>query len=212
MKIRILMLLCAVLTVGAVTASAGVLNTGNAQVDDSLNAYISTNNSSLGTPFLSCGLGVNVCTGGSVTLTPGQNYFIQVVVDNDCCAGGFGAIFTLSGGGFTFLNGGTYIDTTYTSDWLASAAMNNGDPWQTPTYSSVLESGTPYPAIPGMIWSTAPNAAGYLYDNPGVWNGQCEYCQIDFSTEIVAPEPSSLMLLGFGVPLLFRRRAAMMGK
>lgn len=184
------------------TASAETLTFTNSSSDDSYTAYISTSNSTLGTQIFSGGNGVQT-PNTTTTLNPGQDYFIHIVAINDGGAGGWGGEFTLSGGTDLFLNGTTTELTKSTpSDWQASDGETIGTSWvNSPlSYTAVLESGVPsLYAATGMLWSPGPHAG----TDPGAWNGQCTSCQVDFSTEIVAPptvpEPSSFALLGTGM-------------
>src|SRR5271156_5139149 len=83
------------LSLGA--ASADTLDFTRTTVDDSFTAYISTNNGTLGTFYYSACCGTTA-PNASVTLTPGQDYFIQIVAINNGGAGGWGGQFKLSGG------------------------------------------------------------------------------------------------------------------
>jgi PEP-CTERM motif len=179
-------------------ASAETLTFITATVDDSFTAYISTSDSTLGTEF---------DIGNTMTLNAGLDYFIHVVVTNDCCAAGWGGQFTLSGGSDRFANETATEQTASTpSDWQASDGVAPGTLWTDAplSYTAILESDTPFPPGTGLLWSPGPNASGGTFPgDPGEWNGQCENCQVDFSTEIFpaapVPEPSNFALLGTGL-------------
>jgi len=187
------------LSLGA--ASAETLDFTRTTVDDSFIAYISTSNGTVGTFYYSAGCCGTSAPNVTVTLTPGLDYFIQIVAINDGGAGGWGGQFKLSGGNDHFINGTSTEDTAITpSDWLASDGKAIGTSWANSplSYTALQESnsGNPYAGL-GLLWSPGPNAG----PNPGFWNGQCQNCQVDFSTEILAPipEPSTTMdLLGSG--------------
>src|ERR1700735_4002292 len=76
------------------TASADTLTFTNSASDDSYTAYISTSNSTLGT-FLFSGTGTQT-PNVTVTLDPGQDYFIHIVAINDGGAAGWGGQFSRS--------------------------------------------------------------------------------------------------------------------
>jgi hypothetical protein len=194
-------------------AFADSLHFTRTTVDDSFTAYISTNIGLVGTFYYSAGCCGTTFPNATFALTPGVDYFIQIVAINDGGAGGWGGQFNLSGGNDHFMNGTTTEDTAITpTDWRISDGKPIGTSWANSplSYTALQESnvGNPYAGL-GLLWSPGPNAG----PNPGFWNGQCTNCQVDFSTEIFAPlpEPSTTLdLLGSGafasVGLLFSGR------
>jgi hypothetical protein len=185
--------LCLLLSLAA--ASAETLDFTRTSIDDSFTAYISTNNGLVGAFYYSHGCCGTFNPNVTVTLTPGVDYFIQIVAINDGGAGGWGGQFMLSGGNDRFINGTTTEDTAITpSDWKASDGKPIGTSWANSplSYTALKESdsGNPYAGL-GLLWSPGPNGG----PNPGFWNGQCTNCQVDFSTEILAPvpEPSTVL-------------------
>src|SRR4051812_8098733 len=87
----------AVLSLSAASAGAQSLS-GNLTVDNAFTAFLSTSATALGTPVAT---GVNWPTPvsfGPVSLTPGQNYWLQVVADNQGGPGALIGTFTLTGG------------------------------------------------------------------------------------------------------------------
>jgi hypothetical protein len=193
----------------ALVALALVLSRGIASADtlnfDMLGnqwfyAYISTDDTVLGTFFTDesgcCG------SSGSISLNPGQTYYLEIesLTYADAPAAGFTGTFSLSGSGLQFANGTQSLDTSSTnlSFWGAAyggTIPTTGEPqqqtWVTPNENAVEEAGAPWAG--STIW------AGDSQSSPAglAWSDQCTYCYVDFSTEIsgTTPEPSTDLLI-----------------
>jgi hypothetical protein len=210
MKYWLLAILLGGLSQGSAFAATLTYNLG---ADDSLLAYLSTNDSVPGTLLLSKP-GV-----GSVSLTPGQTYYVQIESLNWGGAGGFVGSLSTDDSSLLFGNGTTSLDTSAANAqyWRASygGTISFGDasqqPWVTPTGQAVYESPASYP----VIWA-ADSQSSPLGDS---WNGQCTDCYVTFSTTITgadpapdppgsAPEPASGFLMGAAALGLFVVRRA----
>jgi|APAra7269096979_1048534.scaffolds.fasta_scaffold11382_5 hypothetical protein len=197
------------------TAQAATL-TGNLTSDNSFIAYLSTDDSTLGTQIAS-GNDWRNSVSLSQALAAGTNYFLHIVALNEGAPGSgnpdaFLGSFHLSDTLHKFANG-TQDLLTGAAGWTASAVAA-GVPWAAPA-GGVLTFGAN--SDPTTIWSlnhgNAPIsgidlAAQWIWSNPD--NGAAAF----FSTQIVAttPIPAALPLfasalggLGF---LAHRRRRA----
>ena len=173
--------------------------------DDYLLAYLSTNDSVLGTPLSNPG-------SGSVSLTPGETYYVHIESLNWGGAGGFVGSLSTDDSSLLFANGTTFLDTSAVNVqyWRATygGTIPFGDnaeqPWVTPTGPAVYESYAPYQ----VIWAADPQSSPNGY----YWNGQCTDCYVTFSTTITgassAPEPASGLLMGAAALGLFVVRRA----
>ena len=177
---------------------------GEMTADNAFFAYISTNDSVLGTLVASENNWGGTASFSNFALTPGVTYYLHVEAINYGGAAGFIGQFDLSGTGFQFANG-TQDLLTDTTDWRG--IYNNGSgavtaqPWVEPTggVASLGANGIgPWGTRPGIsgnadwIW---PSDADSM---PG--GGLCGNCTVDFSTPIEtvsgAPEPPSMWLMG----------------
>lgn len=204
----------------AAAALAGTANattfTGDLHVDNSFSAYLSTNDSQLGT-LLTSGSNWPSTYSFSASLTPGNTYYLHIVGDNaegSSDSGGTGPYgrwdgflgqFALSDTGFYFSNGGQTL-LTNTIDWRATPQPNQGSSWSAP-------SGAPISlglngAFPWGFQSGFSSQAQWIWASPDLSG------ETFFSTTIsgAVPEPASwaLMIGGFGLAgaVLRRRRAA----
>ncbi len=117
--------------------------------DDRLLAFLSTDDSVLGTLLLS------QPGTGSVSLTPGETYYVHIESLNWSGAGGFVGSLSTDDSSLLFDNGTTFLDTSAanTQYWRAGygGTISLGDssekPWVSPTGLAVYESGAPYPLI-----------------------------------------------------------------
>lgn len=198
-------------------AGAAVL-TGELTADNTFQAYISTNPNTLGT-LIASGANWQAAVPISVTLAPGQTYYLQVIADNfggPAAPGNpdaFLASLSLTGGGLKFENGNASL-VTNTTDWAASP---NGTEQLTPTVSPSPSWTNPTgaPVELGVnggsnIWTTVNGGAisGIPTSGQWIWSSTDPSGEAFFSTTISAiPEPSEwLMLLGglFGVGAFMR--------
>jgi MSHA biogenesis protein MshQ len=204
--------LAAILCVQCANASS---LSGDLTADNAFYAYISTDNTVLGTLVAQGGNWGATSTFSNFILTPGQTYYLQVEAIN---YGGPGALigqFDLSDTGFQFANGSQTM-LTDTTDWLAVYNNANSDPnaqqpWVTPT-GSVYSLGTNGVGPWGTVSGIDGNAD--WIDATVLGLSDCQFCTVDFSTPITsdsstAPEPGTLGLLGgalTGFLALARRR------
>ena len=202
-----------IVTISAL-ASISVVNSakatdisGNLTVDNAFFAYISTNDSVLGTLVAQGNNWPTTFSFSGVTLTPGVTNYLHIEAINYGGPGAFIGDFFLSDSGFQFANG-TQALSTDTSNW--AGIYNNANfavtpqPWVTPT-AGVVSFGANGVAPWGFrsgISSTAlwiwPNDANSLSGGAA-----CQFCTVDFSTAItptnVTPEPGTLLMLGSGI-------------
>lgn len=189
-------------------ASATTIS-GSMTADDSFTAYLSTSDASLGTPIASGSNWGFPYSFSTVSLTPGQNYYLHIEAYDAAPPGGFIGSFTLSDSGFAFVNGSQTLDTN-TTDWVGN--INTGS-WSAPSGTIVDFGGNGvgpwnrYPSIDGAALWIRPSDS--LSDG-----GACALCTVDLSTEIISaatsmPEPASwvLMATALGGLGMVRRRA-----
>ena len=214
-KVPIVLALSGLAAILCVQCANATSLSGGLTADNAFYAYISTDNTVLGTLVASGNDWGTTATLSDYSLTPGQTYYLQVEAINYGGPGAFIGQFDLSDTDFQFANGSQAI-LTDTTDWLAIYNNANSDPnaqqpWVTPT---------------GSVYSVGTNGVGPWGTRPGI-NGNadwidatilglsdCQNCTVDFSTPITsnssaAPEPGTLGLLGgalTGFLALVRRR------
>jgi hypothetical protein len=214
-KVPIVLALSGLAAILCVQCANATSISGDLTADNAFYAYISTNNTVLGTLVAEGNSWGTTFTFSNFILTPGQTYYLQVEAIN---YGGPGALigqFDLSDTGFQFANGSQAI-LTDTTDWLAIYNDANSNPsaqqpWVTPT---------------GSVYSVGTNGVGPWGARSGIdgnadWIdasieglSDCLNCTVDFSTTITsnssaAPEPGTFGLLGgalTGLLTLVRRR------
>ena len=194
------------LAIGAVAAMALSMScaqattlSGYADVDNVLNAYISTSDSVLGTLFAT-GSDWNFNTNFSgVALTPGVTNYLHVVVTDQGGPRMFVGVFHLSDAGFAFANG-TQDLLTDIVNWTAGAS---GGTWYAPTLQPTDEGSANYNL---SIWGArAPDPARYIwYGLSGDLNNPNAPAEVYFSTPIYSlaaptPLPAALPLFISGI-------------
>jgi hypothetical protein len=197
------------LSISAGSLASATTISGSLTADNAFFAYVSTNNSTLGTLVASGNNWQNTFTISAAALTPGVTNYLQIEVINYGAEGGLIGDFTLSDTGFHFANG-TQSMSTDTTNWAGIYNDSNSSvvaqPWVQPT-GGVVSFGangvSPWGTRPGIsagadwIW---PNDSNSL---PG--GNACANCTVDFSTVITpqvmttTPEPASLLIFGSGV-------------
>jgi MSHA biogenesis protein MshQ len=139
---------------------------GNLNVDNQFEAYISTDDSVQGTLI---GSGTNWPTTEmlSAYLTPGQDYYLHIKATDVGGVAGFLGDFELSGTDHRFSNGLTTLDTN-TSDWVVSTTgWGNYQP--VTAYGTNVDSPSPWGRINGVslsaqwIWSSNNDADNVTY-------------------------------------------------
>ena len=190
------------LTTLASSLSAQTLS-GDLTVDNSFTAYLSTSVNTQGAAVLASGTSwTTTYSFGSVALTPGQTYYLQVRGTDVGVISAFIGDFTLTGA-FQFANGLQFL-TTNTTDWSASAVGFGA------TDDALRNQG-----VNGVSpWGTRPNidaTANFIWTQDN-----CINCTRYFWTTITPtaqiPEPASVALLGAGalglLGVTVRRRRA----
>ena len=199
---RTLLFSAVVLVIPHIAAATSI--SGVATSDDTFTAYLSTDDSVLGTLYCAqAGLWPTATSCGAATLTPDVTNFLHIVASDQ-----FGppsmliGTFDLSDDGFFFGNGGQSLSTDG-SHWVVRET-GFGDVNQFP-----VEIG-PNGTAPWGTFAAIDANAQYIWD---VASG-CDGCTRYFSTPIFAgnstqppdvPEPGTFTLLGLGIGVTLRR-------
>lgn len=206
---RIAHALCgaALAVIASYSAAAATTLSGDLTSDNQFVAYLSTNDSVLGTQISSGSNWLVDVTFSGAGLTGGVTNYLHVIAQNSGGPDMFIGSFSLSDSGFHFVNGTQSLVTNVT-DWHAAAAVFS-DPWSAPsgTPQSFGPNGTgPWGTFSGM------GAAAFIWSNPN--NGDTAF----FSTAIVSnvaatPIPAALPLFlsaigGLGLLARRKRRAS----
>ena len=151
---------------------------GNLAVDNTFEAYISTDDSVQG-DFLSSGNRWQTTYTLLSQLTPGQDYYLHIKATNTGGPSGFLGDFEITGTEHTFSNGLTALKTN-TTDWVVSTSGWNN--YQTPTS---------YGANGSVTWSAR---AGIDRSAEWIWssNNQADNTTY-FSTHIIVPPITPLI-------------------
>ncbi|MCG6199698.1 DUF6701 domain-containing protein [Psychromonas antarctica] len=168
------------------TVSSASDLTGNLNVDNTFEAYLSTNDSVQGT-FLTSGTDWPTTYVLASSLTAGQDYYLHIKGTDLGGVAGFLGDFEITGTDHTFSNGLTTL-TTNKSDWVVSTVgWNNYKPASTYGVNGVAPWGTrsDVDASAQWIWSSNNNAHNENY----------------FSTKIISPNICSNTLNAVGIKI-----------
>ncbi len=176
-------------------------------VDNSYKLYLSTDDTSPGSTMIGSDATWETTESYSVTLTPGQDYYLHVVAKDVGVISGFLGDFTLTDTAFSFADGSQYL-LTGVDNWQVSAT-GFGSGYQTPVLWSYNLPNAKNGVAP---WNTRPNIDA---NAEWIWHpDKCTYCTAYFSTPIryqggTVPEPGTLSLAALAGALLLgagRRR------
>jgi len=185
----------ATLAFASCTASATVLDS-RLHVDDNFVAYLSTNDTELGTE-LSSGNQWDLASLGQAKLAAGQDYFVHIVANNLGAMAGILGEFELTDSTHMFVNGAQHL-LTNTDDWLGNNTGFEGNYVKLEDYG--FNGSEP--------WYYRDDTST---DAKWIWAGHNEWNDVAyFSTKIIAesartdassdvPEPASIALLGVGL-------------
>lgn len=201
-NIRLALAVCGLTAIALAPCAQATALSGALTADNAFFAYVSTDNSVLGTLVAQGGDWGTTFVFNNFALTPGQTYYLQIEAINFGGPGAFIGQFGLSDAGFQFANG-TQTILTNTTDWQAIFNDGNSDPnsqqpWVTPT-GSVTSLGANGVSPWGLRSGIDSNAQWIDAASNGL--NVCGFCTVDFSTTITSngsatPEPSTFGLMG----------------
>ena len=190
--------------IGPRIAAAQVTLSGQLTADNAFFAYLSSSANSLGTLIGSGNNWGQTYTLTPSTLTAGGRYFINIEVINYGAEASLIGDFELSSAAASFANGQQSLSTGV-GNWLATYNDANSSvapqPWVSPT-GGVFDEGAngvnPWGPRSGISSTTQWIWPSDLGSSPSglTQGGVCQYCTVDFQTEIqvAVPEPEPLRL------------------
>ncbi len=180
------------------TNAQATLLSGNLNVDNLHNTFISTDNSSAGSLISSGSNWPATDTFSGISLDAGQDYYLHILAEDRGYLAGVLGDFTLTGSDHVFANGLTEISTN-SIDWLVSSTGWNN-------YNVATGYGT-NGVSPWNTRTGVDSNATWIWTDTNVVNGPIDqFAYISLEIQAV-PEPSIIALFGAGIlGLGFTRR------
>ncbi|MFZ0706449.1 MAG: PEP-CTERM sorting domain-containing protein [Candidatus Korobacteraceae bacterium] len=199
--VRVAGLCVVVLLVLSVASLSATTLSGNMTADNAFFAYISTDDSVLGTLIASGNDWGTTFSFSGAALTPGVTNYLHVEAINYGLENGLIGDFHLSDSGFYFGNS-TQTLLTGMANWFGGYNDDNSQvvpqPW-VPVSGGVADLGINGVGPWGFRNGIDPNAH-WIWPSDNQSSG-CQYCTVDFSTPIYSnvPEPGTFGLIASGV-------------